>query len=86
MRQRGYDDFLEEGGATGAHSEGHVTGAVNRQQAMNALEMEEWRNVQRKKKYKVARPKDKLVVGAKGLYKRKMKDGKVESYRCRLVA
>ena len=35
----------------------------------------------------VARPKDKLVVGTKMLYKRKIeRDGKVEKYKCRLVA
>ena len=35
----------------------------------------------------VARPKDKLVVGTKMLYKRKIgQDGKVEKYKCRLVA
>ena len=35
----------------------------------------------------VARPKDKLVVGTKMLYKRKIgQDGKVEKYNCRLVA
>ena len=34
----------------------------------------------------VARPKDKLVVGTKMLYKRKIgKDGKVGKYKCRLV-
>ena len=39
MRRRGID-YVEKGGDTGADSEGHVIGAVNRQQAMNALEME----------------------------------------------
>ncbi|CAN0465889.1 unnamed protein product, partial [Ascophyllum nodosum] len=35
----------------------------------------------------VARPKDKLVVGTKMLYKRKIgQDRKVEKYKCRLVA
>ena len=35
----------------------------------------------------VARPKDELGVGTKMLYKRKIrKDGKVEQYKCRLVA
>ncbi|CAM9530808.1 unnamed protein product, partial [Ascophyllum nodosum] len=35
----------------------------------------------------VARPKDKLVVGTKMLYNRKIgQDGKVEEYKCRLVA
>ena len=35
----------------------------------------------------VARPKDKLVVGTKMLYKRIIgQDGKVEKYKCQLVA
>ena len=35
----------------------------------------------------MARPKKKLVVGTKMLYKRKFgQDGKVEKYKCRLVA
>ena len=34
----------------------------------------------------IARPNDKLVVGARVIYKRKMKDGKAEKYKCRLVA
>ena len=50
VRRRGHHDFSEEGGATVADSEGHVTGAVNRQKAMDALEMEERRKVWRKKK------------------------------------
>ena len=66
-------DFLEEGGATGVDSEGHVTGAVNRQQAMNTPDMEKWRKA-RKKKCKVARPNDKLVVGARVIYNRKVLD------------
>ena len=41
---------------------------------MNALEMEEWWKVQRKKKCKVARPNDKLVVGARVIYNRKILD------------
>ena len=86
VRRRGHDDFSEGGGATGADSEGHVTGAVNPQKAMHALEMEEWRKFWRKKKCKVARSNDKIVVGARGIYKIKMKDGEVENYRCRLVA
>ena len=45
VRRRGLDDFAGEGGDTGADSEGHVTGVVNRQQAMNALEMGERRKV-----------------------------------------
>ena len=80
MRRRGLDDFAEEGEDIGADSEGHVTGAVNREQAMNALEMEEWRQVRRKKKCKVVRPNDKLVVWARVIYKRNMRDGEVEKY------
>ena len=86
MQRRGRDDFKEQGGATGANSEGHATLAVNRQQAMNALENEDWKKVRRKKKCKMARPSDKLVVGARVVYKRNMKDGEVERYRCRPVA
>ena len=85
VRRRGHDVLSEESGATGPDSEGHVTGAVNRQKTMNALEMEECRKV-RRKKWKVARPNDKLVVRARMLYKRKIKDGEVEKYRCRLTA
>ena len=85
VRRRGHDVFSEKSGATGPDSEGHVTGAVNWQKTMNALEMEEWRKV-RRKKWKVARPNDKLVVRARIIYKTKMKDGEVEKYRCRLTA
>ena len=67
MRRRWHDEFSEEGGATRAVSERHVTGVVNRKKAMNAPKMEEWRKVGRKKKCKVARPDDKLVVGARGV-------------------
>ena len=73
MRRRRHDDFSEEGGATGADSEGHITGVVNRQQAMKALEMEEWRKVW-KEKCKMARPNDKLVVVSRGIYNRKRLD------------
>ena len=62
---RGAIIFLEEGGDIGADSERYVNGAVNRQQAMNVLEMEEWTKVRRKKKYEVARPDDTLVVRAR---------------------
>ena len=41
MRRRGLNDFAEEGGDTGADSEGRVTRAVNRQQAINAQQMGE---------------------------------------------
>ena len=41
VRQLGLDDFADEGRNTETGSEGHVTGTKIRQQAMNALEMEE---------------------------------------------
>ena len=50
VRRRGHDGFSDESGAAGPDSEGHVTGAGNRKKTMNALEMEEWRKVRRKKK------------------------------------
>ena len=74
VRRWGHDDFSEDGGATRADSEGHVTGAVNRQQVMNALALEEWKKVRRKKIYKVARPNGKLLVGARVIYNRKRLD------------
>ncbi|CAN0408895.1 unnamed protein product, partial [Ascophyllum nodosum] len=68
----------------------------NRRQAMESPEWDEWRKVEETEilgmvencVYKqVARPKDKLVVGTKMLYKRKIgQDGKVEKHKCRLVA
>ena len=68
----------------------------NRRQAMESPEWDEWRKTDETEMlgmvencvYKqVARSKDKLVVGTKMLYKRKIgKDGKVEKYKCRLVA
>ena len=86
MRRWELDDFSEEGGATGVGSEGQVTGAVNWQKAMNALEMEEWRKVWRKKKCMVARRNGKHVIGARVVYKRKNKGSEVEKYGCRLNA
>ena len=73
-----------------------ITEPRNRRQAMESLEWDEWRKAEEtemlemveKCVYKqVARPKDKLVVGTKVLYKRKIvQDGEVEKYKCRLVA
>ena len=85
LQRRGFDGFAGEGGDTGADSRGHVTGTKNRQQAMDSPEMEEWQKA-RRKKGKVARPKGKLVVGTKILYKIKMRQGgEVAKYKCRLV-
>ena len=68
----------------------------NRRQTMESPEWDEWRKAVETKMLgmvgncvykKVARPKDKLVVSTKTLYKRKIRqDGKVEKYKCRLVA
>ena len=61
---------------------------------MESPEWDEWRKAEETEMlgmadcvYKqVARPKDKLVVGTKMLYKRKIRqDGKVEKYKCQLV-
>ena len=49
MRRRGLDECVKKGGDIGADSKGHVVGAVNRQQVMNALEMEQRRKVRREK-------------------------------------
>ena len=85
MRWRGLDDFPEGGGDTGADSEEHVTGTVNRQQAMTMLEMVEWSKVRREEKCEMARPNGKLVLGARMIYKRSMKNGEVDKYKCQLV-
>ena len=68
----------------------------NRWQAMGSPEWNEWRKAEETEMlgmvencvYKqVAWPKDKLVVGTKMFYKRKIgKDVKVKKYKCRLVA
>ena len=68
MKRRRLDDFTDKGGDTGADNAGHVTGTVNRQQAMNALEMEEWRKTRSKKKYKIVRQNGKLVIGVRMIY------------------
>ena len=49
---------------------------------MNSPDMEEWRKAQRIKKCKMARLNEKLVVGARRLYKQNMReDGEVERYK-----
>ena len=52
----------------------------------NALKMEKWWKGRRKKKYKVARQNDNLVVGARVIYKKNMKGGEVEKYIRQFVA
>ena len=74
-------------GDTGADIEGYVTGTVNRQQAINSPETEESRKARRKKKCNMTRSNDKLVVGARMLYKTNMrKNSEVDIYKCRHVA
>ena len=54
---------------------------------MESPEVKEWRKARRKWKCKVARPNDKLVAGARMIYKKYMReDGEVETYKYRLVA
>ena len=53
---------------------------------MNALEMEEGRKVRRKNKLNVARLNDKLMIGARVIYKRNVDYGVAKKYGCRLVA
>ena len=79
MRRRGLDHFAEEGGDNGTANGRYVTGKVNQKQAMNELNMEEWRKVRRKRKRKMARPNVKLVIGVRMIYKRKMKGGEIET-------
>ena len=67
-----------------------------RRQAMESREWGEWRKAEETEMFgivencvhkQVARPKDKLVLGTKLLYKRKIgQDGKVQKDKCRLVA
>ena len=87
MRRRGPDGYAGDAGYTGTEKSAA---------AMESQEWDEWRKAEETEMlgmvencvYKqVARPKDKLVVGTKMLYKRKIgQDGKVEKYKCRLVA
>ena len=68
----------------------------NRKQTMHSSEWEEWRKAQEMEMYgvvescackQVARPKDKLEVGTKNIYKKNIgQDGEVEKYKCRFIA
>ena len=96
--ENGVEDTLacDDGGQMPMQATLDIPEPRNRQQAMESPEWDEWRKAEETEMlgmvencvYKqVARPKDKLVVGTKMLYKRKIgKDGKVEKYKCRLVA
>ena len=98
-RKNGVEDALacNDGGQMAMQATLDIPEPINRRQAMESQEWDEWRKAEETEMlgmvencvYKqVARPKDKLVVGTKMLYKRKKirQDGKVEKYKCRLVA
>ena len=97
--ENGVEDALacDDGGQMAMQATLDIPEPRNRRQAMESQEWDEWRKAEETEMlemvenyvYKqVARPKDKLVVGTKMLlYKRKIgQDGKVEKYKCRLVA
>ena len=95
--ENGVEDALacDDGGQMAMQATLDIPEPKNRRQAMESTEWDEWRKAEETEMlgmvencvYKqVARPKDKLVVGTKMLYKRKIgQDGKVEKYKCRLV-
>ena len=96
--EHGVEDALtcDNGGQMAMQATLDIPEPRNWRQAMESPERDEWRKAEETMMlgmvencvYKqVARPKDKLVVGTKMLYKRKIgQDGKVEKYECRLVA
>ena len=94
----GVEDALacDDGGQMAMQATLDIPEPRNRRQAMEPPEWDEWwkaeetemlRMVENCVYKQVARPKDKLVVGTKMLYKQKIgQDGKVEKYKCRFVA
>ena len=96
--ENGVEDALacDDGGQMAMQATLDILELRNRRQAMESPEWDRWRKAEEIEMlrmlencvYKqVARPKDKLVVGTKMLYRRKIgQDGKVEKYKCRLVA
>ena len=96
--ENGVEDALacDDGGQMAMQATLDIPEPKNRRQAMESQEWDEWRKAEETEMlgmvencaYKqVARPRDKLVVGTKMLYKRKIgHNGKVEKYKCRLVA
>ena len=86
MRRRGPDGYAGDAGYTGTEK----SAAGDRVAGMGRMAEgggDEMFGMVKNCVYKqVARPKDKLVVGTKMLYKRKIgQDGKVEKYKCPLV-
>ena len=98
QEENGVEDALacDDGGQIAMQATLDTPEPRNRRQAMELQEWDKWRKAEETEMlgmvencvYKqVARPKDKLVVGTKMLYKRKIgQNGKVEKYKCRLVA
>ena len=96
--KNGVEDALacDDGGQMAMQATLDILEPRNRRQAMESQEWDEWWKAEETENlgmvhncvYKqVARPKDKLVVGTKMLYKRNIgHDGKVDKYNCRLVA
>ncbi|CAM9484073.1 unnamed protein product, partial [Ascophyllum nodosum] len=96
--ESGVEDVLAcgDGGQMAIQATLDIPEPRHRRQAMESPGWDEWRKAEKTEMvgmvencvYKqVARPKDKLVVGTKMLYKRNIEeDGKVEKYKCRLVA
>ena len=96
--KNGVEDALAcvDGGQMAMQATLDIPKPRNRRQAMESPDWDEWRKAEETEMlgmvdnylYKqVTRPKNKLVVGTKMLYKRKVgKDSKVEKYKCRLVA
>ncbi|CAN0429329.1 unnamed protein product, partial [Ascophyllum nodosum] len=96
--ENGVEDVLacDDGGQMAMRAALDVSEPRNRRQAMESHEWDEWRKAEETEMLgmvencvydQVTRPKDKLVIGTKMLYKRKIgQDGKVEKYKCRLVA
>ena len=85
MSQWGLVGFAGKDGDTEVDCEEHIIGTKNWQQSMDSPEMERWRKARRKRKCKVVRLKDKLVVGTTMLYRNIEQDGKVEKFKCRLA-
>ena len=96
--ENGVEDALacDDGGQMAMQATLDIPEPRNRRQAMESPEWDEWWKAEETEMlgmvencvYKqVARPKDKLVVGTKMLYKPNIgQDGKVDKYKCRPVA
>ena len=87
MQRRGSDGYAGDAGYTGTEESEIGNRIAGMGRTSEAKEAEILGMVENCVYKQVARPKDKLVVGTKMLYKRKIgQDGKVEKYKCRLVA